>query len=408
MASLLRKARDASQAVLSRRSAGASNHRTRTPESEDSPQRVRLARHLMGVVTTFLLILLVGLHAALGMIPERGAEIFAAFGVGAILVFSAWLGSGINRRSKDPSLTMEQMLWGGASVTVLAYDAVAGRALVIPFYLMTLLFGAFRLNLGRLLGIAVVFIVGDGTAVLLSVTLGGAPHDAAALRREALQWSELAIVLIWFAVMGGYVSQLRARLQHTNVELKGALARIELIATLDELTGLKNRRAIQETLSQERQRGDRAAQPMCVAMIDADHFKAVNDRFGHASGDDVLKGLADAMRGALRETDSVGRYGGEEFLVVLPMTNLEQALVPLERIRGGAAAVRYPTLPADARVTVSIGVAQRLADEAIDETVKRADAAVYEAKRRGRNCIVSACSETAPQSPPDQVSAQAR
>jgi diguanylate cyclase (GGDEF)-like protein len=370
--------------------------RARPPEPEESPQRVRLARHLMGVVTTFVLILLVWLHAALGMIPERGAQIFAVFGVGAIVVFSAWLGSGLNRRSKDPSLTMEQMLWGGTSLTVLAYYAVAGRALVIPFYLMTLLFGAFRLNLRRLLGIAGVFILGDGAAVLLSLTLGGAPHDGAALRREGLQWSELAIVLIWFAVMGGYVSQLRARLQHTNVELKGALKRIELIATLDELTGLKNRRAIQETLSQERLRGDRAGQPMCVAMIDADHFKAVNDQFGHASGDDVLKGLADAMRKALRETDSVGRYGGEEFLVVLPMTDLQQALVPLERIRCGAAAVRYPTLPADAGVTVSIGVAQRLADEDIEATVKRADAAVYEAKRRGRNCIVGAGGEPTP------------
>jgi len=344
----------------------------------------------MGVVTTFVLILLVWLHASLGMIPERGAELFAIFGIGAILVFSAWLGSGINRRSKDPSLTMEQMLWGGASLTVLAYYAVAGRALVIPFYLMTLLFGAFRLKLSRLLAIAVVFIVGDGTAVLLSLTLGGAPHDGAALRREALQWGELSVVLIWFAVMGGYVSQLRARLQRTNFELTEALRRIELIATLDELTGLQNRRTIREALCRERRRGERAAQPMCVAMIDADHFKMVNDQFGHACGDEVLKGLADAMRSALREADSVGRYGGEEFLVVLPMTNLEQAFVPLERIRCAAEAMRYAMLPADAKVTVSIGVAQSFDDEDVDETVKRADAAVYEAKRSGRNCIVSA------------------
>ncbi len=190
--------------------------------------------------------------------------------------------------------------------------------------------------------------------------------------------------------MGGYVSQLRARLQHTNNELKEALGRIELIATMDELTGLMNRRTIHEALHLERRRSERTEQPMCVAMVDADHFKAVNDQFGHASGDEVLKGLADAMRSALRETDSVGRYGGEEFLVVLPMTDLGQALVPLERIRCAAAAVRYAMLPAEARVTVSIGVAQSFPDEDIDETVKRADAAVYEAKRGGRNRIVSA------------------
>ncbi len=176
-----------SLAVAIKRFAGRSSETMSEAEPEQGRQRVRLTRHLMGVVTTFVLILLVWLHASLGMIPERGAKIFAGLGVAAILIFSAWLGSGLNRRSKDPSLTMEQMLWGGASLTVLAYYAVDGRAIVIPFYLMTLLFGAFRLSLSRLLAIAVLFIIGDGTAVLLSIALGGAAHDGVALRREALQ-----------------------------------------------------------------------------------------------------------------------------------------------------------------------------------------------------------------------------
>lgn len=345
-------------------------------------------RHLMGVVTSLVIVGVVALQAAFGVLPERAAIAFAAMALAGILVFAASFGSGFNRRCADPSLTGPQILWAGISTTVLVYQAGAARGLMIPFYLMALLFGSFRLTMAQLLSIGAAFTLGDGLATALALWTAPTSADAAMVRREFMQWCELAVVMMWFAWMGGYVSQLRSRVQAANADLKRALQKIEIIATYDELTGLSNRRTIREILARERKRSERAGQPLCVAMIDADHFKRINDDHGHAAGDAVLKGLADTMRRALRDSDSVGRYGGEEFLVVLPMTDADQARIPLERIRAGVAAMHCEALPPAAGVTVSIGVAQWRADEDVDEAIRRADTAVYRAKHSGRNRIV--------------------
>ncbi len=159
----------------------------------------------------------------------------------------------------------------------------------------------------------------------------------------------------------------------------------ETAAFSDALTGLPNRRALRQALTHGAARAGRASHSLSVLLVDADHFKAVNDQHGHDAGDAVLRGIADAMKRALRGTfDTVGRWGGEEFLVILPRTALPGAIACGERLR---AAVAETVRIADRAVTVSIGAAQIGRDDGVDDVLKQADRKLYEAKAEGRNCV---------------------
>ncbi len=158
--------------------------------------------------------------------------------------------------------------------------------------------------------------------------------------------------------------------------------RLQRLAALDALTGLFSRLLLNEILDRELARAARHDTPLCVAMIDLDHFKRVNDRFGHLEGDRVLVAIAGLLRRGLRASDVVGRWGGEEFLVILPDTGLAESRVVVERLRHELAGV---SLPKVGIVTVSTGVAELLPGEGRDMLVGRADKALYQAKVGGRN-----------------------
>ncbi|MBO6520841.1 MAG: diguanylate cyclase [Rhodospirillales bacterium] len=164
------------------------------------------------------------------------------------------------------------------------------------------------------------------------------------------------------------------------------------LATTDPLTGVNNRRRYSEISEREMTRCKRYRHPLCVLMLDADHFKNVNDTYGHEAGDRVLKALADACVAELRDVDVLGRFGGEEFTVTLPETPMETALEAAERLRAKLAATDVE-LEDGQRIsfTVSIG-ASCLAgeDEGLTDLLNRADAALYKAKEEGRNRVVAA------------------
>jgi diguanylate cyclase (GGDEF)-like protein len=159
----------------------------------------------------------------------------------------------------------------------------------------------------------------------------------------------------------------------------GLIARIRHLARTDELTGLANRRRWHEELDRELARARRHGGSVCVAMVDMDGFKAINDRDGHPAGDLLLKQTSVAWAGALRSTDMLARYGGDEFSVILPDCPLEEALVVIERLRGST----------PEPVTCSAGVACSDGTESAETVVRRADAALYEAKRAGRNATAA-------------------
>jgi diguanylate cyclase (GGDEF)-like protein len=170
-------------------------------------------------------------------------------------------------------------------------------------------------------------------------------------------------------------------------------ARLFASATYEGLTGLLRREAILERLEIELHRAQRYARPLTVALADLDHFKDVNDRFGHLAGDSLLKRIAEALGASLRDTDAVGRYGGEEFLLVLPETGLGGALAAAEKTRRAVEAVRLRMDDgSEVSVTISIGLAELAALDSPGKASARdmiaaADAALYRAKHAGRNRV---------------------
>lgn len=173
-----------------------------------------------------------------------------------------------------------------------------------------------------------------------------------------------------------------------HAELELVRRRLQEQATRDPLTGMLNRRGFVDFLEQE----IGAAGAMSLVMLDVDHFKAVNDRWGHQAGDDVLAGVAERIREALPERARAGRYGGEEFIIGLPGATCEEAAETAERIRQAIAARTFATSAGPVRVTASLGFYSTERGSCVDSSalLHVADEALYRAKGSGRNCVVQA------------------
>lgn len=172
---------------------------------------------------------------------------------------------------------------------------------------------------------------------------------------------------------------------------------LEEYAAFDVLTGLLNRRAALDRLSQGFNLAERGGQPLCIAMVDLDRFKSVNDRFGHAAGDRMLAAIATQFRDQLRGADWASRWGGEEFLLLLH-TDLAGARAALDRLRIAVAELQLPAGDQLVGCTISAGCAQMQPGEPIDTVIERADVALYAAKAEGRN-LVRLAAEPAPRTP---------
>jgi diguanylate cyclase (GGDEF)-like protein/PAS domain S-box-containing protein len=219
----------------------------------------------------------------------------------------------------------------------------------------------------RIVGVEKIRRRKDGTLIELSMTYS--PIKNAAGRTVGL------------SAIGRDITerkQAERRLQEANT-------RLAALATEDGLTGLKNHRAFQERLGEEMRRAQRTGSPLSLVMLDVDHFKQYNDAFGHPAGDEVLRVLADVLREAARETDLAARYGGEEFALLLPDTDAAGATALAERCRAAVVGAAWAKRP----VTASFGVCTMTVDDPSDATALTAgaDAALYAAKRSGRNCV---------------------
>jgi diguanylate cyclase (GGDEF)-like protein len=186
--------------------------------------------------------------------------------------------------------------------------------------------------------------------------------------------------------------KLAARLRANNATVSRNVKRrrqYERAAMFDGLTGIHNRRWLDETLHRMVQRHERSQDPLSLSLIDIDHFKQFNDRYGHAAGDHVLTLVAAQLSSNLRPTDLVARFGGEEFVIIFPDTTLEQAIAAAERVRGAVAQceVKMPDGSPLPRVTISMGVTQLASPQTVPDFLKTADFAMYQAKHAGRNRV---------------------
>jgi len=203
-----------------------------------------------------------------------------------------------------------------------------------------------------------------------------------------------AVVAAHFAVnVLGFVISTRLynlrRVQFkTQIEEQQAREELRRLATTDSLTGLDNRRALIQRGLEEFGRSRRYSRPYSILIMDIDHFKEVNDSYGHAAGDEVLREFARQVLNRMRKQDTFGRLGGEEFAMLLPETRLSDAVNVSERLRHMCAETEFPADGSHVRITLSIGLVERTeADTSFDQLQKRADEMLYRAKQRGRNNV---------------------
>ena len=216
------------------------------------------------------------------------------------------------------------------------------------------------------------------------LALRGAANRSADVRTERTDLVVAAAGLVLMILLTtAILSATRAHRQ--AVELSGELHEL---ASTDVLTGLPNRRQLMIALELEMRRAARTGRPLTLALLDVDRFKSVNDRFGHNGGDEVLRAIADELRLVTRGGDLLGRFGGEEFAILMPETNIAEAELACERLRAAVARRRIELDGgASIRVTISTGVAPLAGEEECAHLIARADAALYTAKADGRNLV---------------------
>jgi len=349
---------------------------------DDPKQALRLRRFFVTLVI-YILNISISCFAYLAGI----VNLQALYGLGIILltinvILYIVFRTGLNLRMSDPSLTSIQMCAAILVVMYAIYYAYEVRGLLFSMYILILLFGIFRLYTSQFLLISGFALLTYGIDIgLLRISR---PQDIN-LKIELFQWFGLAIVMISVSSIAGNISSLRRELSLSRRKLQSSLTVIREMAIHDDLTGFFNRTHLMDLIETESNRTVRTGSIFSLAMIDIDKFKSINDTYGHQTGDYVLKTFAAVVRSILRKTDFCGRYGGEEFLIVLTQTDLQAAKVFAERIRDCVEKSLFPSLGPDSRVTVSIGLTAYKMQENIERTISRADEALYRAKNGGRN-----------------------
>lgn len=351
--------------------------------SKDRKQQVRISRSLTAAYVFLACIGLQVYACESGFMDPAQAWPLSLVILANILFWYVVLRSGLNLRFSDPALTLPQV---AAALTIIvgAYS-VTGRihGSVMMLLALVQVFGIFNMNLrdSRMAGAYTLALMGAAMIYKTATDPANYPYQV-----EIAHFILIAAILPTISTLAAQLSDMRARLQAQKNELAHALTRIQILATRDELTGLYNRRHMREVMAQHQKRLARSGyHRFCLALVDLDHFKRINDTHGHGIGDEVLKRFAAILQSALRETDVLARWGGEEFLVLMNDTTPEQANMGLERARAALAdAPLIPSLP-DLEVSFSAGLTAYLDIEPLDVCIERADRALYDAKRQGRH-----------------------
>ena len=354
-------------------------------------QRHRLRMTLLSVVNSLLQSIVIGLYAASGTISWPIAACFAAASLGSTGLFALGVWAGWLLRLGDAWLLNAQL---AANFLVQIVFLVVAPALWMIFLGSTLITCTYAMVAFTPRQFTWLWL-GYGAVTALALFAGHEHFETPAPTPSniAILWLFFFIGVRRLALTGAQFSRLREQLSEKNKQLTILLERNKELASHDELTGTFNRRQLMQLLAEERERAARAHESFSIAMLDLDHFKTINDRFGHAGGDTVLKHFCALAGASTRATDRFARYGGEEFVLLMPMTtSTDIACLAAERIRRVVAAEDWATTlggPSDP-VTVSAGVATWRKDETIEALLARADAALYEAKHQGRNRCVAA------------------
>jgi diguanylate cyclase (GGDEF)-like protein len=332
------------------------------------------------------LVLLLYAHA--GTVPVFVGPAFAVAGLSSVAFYLALSETGFTERFKDHYFVVPQLFISVAIMLAFTWLAPEVGVMFLCTLFTVFNFGSLRSTPWQTALAWTAMTAGLAWLFLMTDKPIGLPHHGPIERFATMLVFALTIGRCMF--LGIFSSSMRASLYQSGQKLKEAYRRIEELAELDELTGAFNRRCIMRVLDEEIARTHRHGQPCSIALIDLDWFKRINDAHGHPTGDEVLRTFAITMFANIRTIDRFGRYGGEEFLLVLPNTPVEAAARLLDRLRAIVADLDWSAFSPGMRVTFSAGVATLRTDEHSDSFLARADKALYASKAQGRNRITSA------------------
>ena len=353
-------------------------------------RRARQRRQIQGMIASSYLLdgVILLLYAEAGTVPLNIGAAYVATGLVSVLLYLALSETGFTERFKDHYFVVPQLFVGTAIMLAFTYLAPEVGVMFLCTLFLVVNFGSLRSTPAQTAVVWTMMTVGVAALFLLTDKPLGMPHANHLERFATMLVFVLTIGRCMF--LGIFSSSMRQSLYKSGLKLKEAYRRIEELAELDELTGSFNRRSIMRMLEEEIARSHRLNAPCTVALIDLDFFKRINDLYGHPTGDEVLRTFAITAFANIRSVDRFGRYGGEEFLLILPDTDETSAVQMLDRLRGIIAELDWSAFSSGMRVTISAGVAMLRANEISDTLLARADGALYASKARGRNRITSA------------------
>jgi diguanylate cyclase (GGDEF)-like protein len=322
--------------------------------------------------------------ASRGLISWSAVAVMYSYNMVGVLGFYALIRSGFSNRFADSSMVLIQVIYAVAALMI-AYALVPEtRAAALQTPCITVVFGMLTLR-PRETVIACIWSIAMLLATVARMFWFEAPRLD--VQQELINVSAACIVLPALTWITHHFALLRERLKSQREQIRSALARAETLATRDALTNLINRAQMMEILNQEITRSQRFGSAFSLALLDIDHFKSINDNHGHQTGDEVLVAFANLAEAGQRQTDVIARWGGEEFLILMPQTPLASAQTVIGRLREAMANASLSKTVAGLAVTTSAGIAQWRTGETLAQTIERADRALYVAKKGGRNRV---------------------
>lgn len=361
--------------------------------TRDPKQRLRIRRSLHATLIFCVYTALLFYTVSIGFTRFDHALWLSLWMGGCSLAAYVLIRTGLNRRFfKDPSLTLPQII--GAQISCAAGYAIMGplHSGTLPLMAMVLVFGMFNLSVRDTRNVSLLAVALIGGVILYKTQTDPAIYS------PQVEWIYFLLVAVCMPTISLLSMQLRAirekllqqrnEMTSRNAALDEALTRIEHMAAHDSLTSLVNRRRMLDALREQQKLHARGGHRFCVVMIDLDLFKRINDAYGHGIGDEALRVFAREARKAMRTTDVLARWGGEEFLFLLTNTPPAEAETALSRLRKALIATRVSAAAGELHVTFSAGVVEYQLGESIESVIDRADRALYAAKEKGRDCTI--------------------
>lgn len=312
-----------------------------------------MRRFLLASAVYGLAIALMGLYVRQGLLAPREWHLAALVIVLVNAGLYVLLRSGRNERFADPSLTGIQMFLVCLIMAMTMYLLDGGRGGMLLLFIVLLMFGVLRLNARQFTALGGFAVLSYASAVIVVWQQNPAAFNA---QVELLHLAALSTLVPCGGFFASHVSGLRRALRERQIDLQRAREEAHDLRVLDPLTEISNRSAIIGFLGQEMERAKRLDQPLSVVLFDLTQFKLINREYGHTVGDGVLREVAQALRGCVRDIDGIGRYGGEEFLIVLPDTDQPQACEIATQALECLHSKRFSALPANYRINATLGV----------------------------------------------------